>query len=102
MWGYARVMAQEAQVAQQQIEEGRHAQARVDIAPTLGMIIRFFWPLALIMMIQEFSRPLINLYVSRQSDGPEALAVLLAIVYILGASPMAGSTYPRARRQLSQ
>ncbi|MEZ4682994.1 MAG: hypothetical protein R2932_53175 [Caldilineaceae bacterium] len=86
LWGYARVMAQEAQVAQQQIEEGRHAQARVDIAPTLGMIIRFFWPLALIMMIQEFSRPLINLYVSRQSDGPEALAVL-AIVYILGRIP---------------
>lgn len=60
----------------------------VDVAPTIGMIIRFFWPLALIMMIQEFSRPLINLYVSRQSDGPEALAVL-AVVYILGRIPYA-------------
>lgn len=60
----------------------------VDVAPTIGTIIRFFWPLALIMMIQEFSRPLINLYVSRQSDGPEALAVL-AVVYILGRIPYA-------------
>ena len=58
------------------------------VAPTVGMVIRFFWPLALIMMIQEFSRPLINLYVSRQSDGPEALAVL-AVVYILGRIPYA-------------
>ncbi len=53
---------------------------------TVRVIIRFFWPLALIMMIQEFSRPLINLFVSRQSDGPEALAVL-AVVYILGRIP---------------
>ena len=56
------------------------------IAPTYGQIIRFFWPLALILMTQEFSRPLINLYVSRQSSGPEALAVL-AVVYILGRIP---------------
>jgi len=56
------------------------------IAPSYGAIIRFFWPLALILMMQEFSRPLINLYVSRQGGGPEALAVL-AVVYILGRIP---------------
>ncbi len=54
--------------------------------PSYGQIIRFFWPLALILMTQEFSRPLINLFVSRQSDGPEALAVL-AVAYILGRIP---------------
>lgn len=62
------------------------ATASDQIAPTYGAIIRFFWPLALILMTQEFSRPLINLYVSRQSSGPEALAVL-AVVYILGRIP---------------
>ena len=56
------------------------------IAPTYGQIIRFFWPLALILMTQEFSRPLINLYVSRQSNSTEALAIL-AVVYILGRIP---------------
>ncbi|MBX3015620.1 MAG: hypothetical protein KF832_29125 [Caldilineaceae bacterium] len=56
------------------------------VAPTYGAIIRFFWPLALVLMTQEFSRPLINLYVSRESSGPEALAVL-AVVYILGRIP---------------
>lgn len=56
------------------------------IAPGYGQIIRFFWPLALILMTQEFSRPLINLFVSRQSAGPEALAVL-AVAYVLGRIP---------------
>lgn len=49
-------------------------------------IFRFFWPLALIMAIQGFSRPLINLFVSREADGAEALAVL-TIVYALGHVP---------------
>ncbi|MEZ4863573.1 MAG: hypothetical protein R3C14_19795 [Caldilineaceae bacterium] len=58
----------------------------VQVAPSYGIILRFFWPLALILMMQEFSRPLINLYVARQGNGPEALAVL-AVVYILGRIP---------------
>lgn len=49
-------------------------------------ILSFIWPLALTMMIQEFSRPLINLFIARQSDGALALAVL-AVVYSLGQWP---------------
>ncbi len=46
----------------------------------------FFWPLALVMAIQGLSRPLINLFVSRQGDGVMALAVL-AVVYPLAHLP---------------
>ncbi len=49
-------------------------------------IISFVWPLALTMLVQEFSRPLINLFIARQSDGALALAVL-AVVYSLGQWP---------------
>jgi len=49
-------------------------------------IVKFFWPLALIMGVQAGTRPLINLFVSRASDGTEALAVL-TIVYALGHVP---------------
>jgi hypothetical protein len=49
-------------------------------------IVRFFWPLALIMAIQGFSRPLINLFVSRGTGGAEALAVL-TVLYPLGNLP---------------
>ena len=49
-------------------------------------ILSFFWPLALVMSIQGFSRPLINLFVSRGPDGAEALAVL-AVVYPLAHMP---------------
>jgi hypothetical protein len=49
-------------------------------------IVRFFWPLALIMAVQGFSRPLVNLFVSRGSDGTEALAVL-TIIFALGRLP---------------
>ncbi|MBT4502383.1 MAG: hypothetical protein HOC74_31910 [Gemmatimonadetes bacterium] len=45
-------------------------------------ILKFFWPLALVMAIQGFSRPLINLFVSRGADGKDALAAL-AVVYSL-------------------
>ncbi len=83
LWGFYSTLRREAQ-QQQGVEPA--ARPLVDLAPTYAAIVRFFWPLALIMMIQEFSRPLINLYVSRQSDGPEALAVL-AVVYILGRIP---------------
>ena len=46
-------------------------------------IFRFFWPLIVIMSMQGFSRPLINLYISRGNDATEALAVL-TVVYALG------------------
>jgi hypothetical protein len=46
-------------------------------------ILRFLWPLAVIMIFQGASRPLINLVVSRGVDGTQALAVL-TIVYALG------------------
>ena len=49
-------------------------------------IVSFVWPLALTMLVQEFSRPLINLFIARQSDGALALAVL-AVVYSLGQWP---------------
>ena len=52
----------------------------------VSRIAGYFWPLALIMAIQGFSRPLINLFVSRGTDGAEALAVL-TIVYGLGHLP---------------
>jgi len=51
-----------------------------------GYIVEFFWPLALVMSIQGFSRPLVNLFVSRQHDGVSALAVL-AVVYVLAHLP---------------
>ncbi len=51
-----------------------------------GEILSFVWPLALTVVIQEFSRPLINLFIARQSDGALALAVL-AVVYSLSQWP---------------
>ncbi|MDB4699021.1 hypothetical protein OAF45_02650, partial [Candidatus Latescibacteria bacterium] len=57
-------------------------------APALEMsyVLRFFWPLALIMAVQSGTRPLINIFVAREADGTEALAVL-TIVYALGHIP---------------
>lgn len=49
-------------------------------------IFSFVWPLTLTMLVQEFSRPLINLVIARQSDGALALAIL-AVVYSLGQWP---------------
>lgn len=49
---------------------------------SLRYVVRFFWPLALIMAIQGFSRPLINVFVARELGGALALAVL-TIVYPL-------------------
>ena len=59
-----------------------------DDAPSLEMayVVRFFWPLALIMAVQSGTRPLINIFVARAADGTEALAVL-TIVYTLGHIP---------------
>ena len=51
----------------------------VSVAP----ILAFLWPLAVIMIFQAASRPLINLFVSRGADATQSLAVL-TIVYALG------------------
>ena len=53
---------------------------------TYGRLIRFFWPLATMVLMQEFTRPLINLVIARQADGELWLAVL-AVVYALGQWP---------------
>lgn len=49
---------------------------------SLRYVLHFFWPLALIMSIRGFSRPLINLFISWGPNGAEALAVL-TVVYSL-------------------
>lgn len=49
-------------------------------------LLRFTWPLALMNFMQEFSRPLINLFVVRGADGAEAMAVL-TVAYTLGQWP---------------
>lgn len=54
--------------------------------PTQWAIVRFFWPLALIMLTQEMSRPVINLFVARGPDATNALAIL-AVMYTLGRIP---------------
>ena len=64
----------------------RHLLAEAGKGLSLADVIRFFWPLALIMAIQGLSRPLINLFVSRGPDGARALAVL-TVVYPLGLLP---------------
>lgn len=53
---------------------------------TTGFLVRFFWPLALIMAIQGVTRPVVNLFVARGPDGVEALAAL-AVVYSLAQMP---------------
>jgi progressive ankylosis protein len=53
---------------------------------TYRYLLKFFWPLALVMFVQELSRPLINLFIARGPDGTVALAVL-SISYALGQWP---------------
>ena len=69
---------------------GRYVRAELGHGPGADLkysyILRFYWPLALVMAIQGGSRPLINLFVSRGPDGAQALAVL-AVVYGLGQLP---------------
>jgi hypothetical protein len=72
LWGYRRCVG--------------HLLEDVDEELSFSYMIRFFWPLALIMAVQGLSRPLINLFVSREPDGGEALAVL-TVVYSLGHLP---------------
>lgn len=50
---------------------------------TVRALLAFLWPLAVIMVFQGASRPLINLVVSRQADATLALAAL-TIVFTLG------------------
>ncbi|NKB71676.1 MAG: hypothetical protein GKR89_31765 [Candidatus Latescibacteria bacterium] len=47
--------------------------------PQTIYVLRFFWPLALVMAIQGLSRPAINLYVGLQAGGEAALAVLTVV-----------------------
>jgi hypothetical protein len=54
--------------------------------PTQWAIVRFFWPLALIMFTQEMSRPVINLFVARGPNATNSLAIL-AVLYTLGRMP---------------
>jgi hypothetical protein len=68
IWGYRRLLV------------GKLDLAGTTISPR--QIIHFFWPLALITMLQGLSRPLINLFIARGTDGAEALAVL-TVVYSL-------------------
>jgi hypothetical protein len=59
---------------------------RQDRAISFAYVIRFFWPLALIMAIQGLSRPLINLFMAREPNGTEVLATL-TIALSLGHLP---------------
>ncbi|MCC6457580.1 MAG: hypothetical protein IT328_21670 [Caldilineaceae bacterium] len=54
--------------------------------PSNVAIVRFFWPLALIILTQELSRPVINLFVARGPDATNSLAIL-AVLYTLGRIP---------------
>ncbi|MBL7199228.1 MAG: hypothetical protein ISS56_03675 [Anaerolineae bacterium] len=72
LWGYQRYV--------------RRTLGETDGGQSLRYVFRFYWPLALVMAIQGFSRPLINLFVSRGTDGAEALAVL-TVVYSLAHLP---------------
>jgi progressive ankylosis protein len=76
LWGVRRYIAL-PEVAERTVERS---------ALSYGYIIRFFWPLALIMVVQELSRPLINLFIARGPDGTLALAVL-TVAYALGQWP---------------
>lgn len=53
---------------------------------TATYVLRFYWPLAVTIGIQALSRPIINLFVARGTDGTESLAVL-TIVYALAHLP---------------
>ncbi len=53
---------------------------------TAAYVLRFYWPLAVTIGIQALSRPIINLFVARGTDGTESLAVL-TIVYALAHLP---------------
>jgi hypothetical protein len=68
LWGYGRYRAPLPEAEKEPL--------------SYSYVYHFYWPLALIMGIQGFSRPLINLFVSREPEGPIALAIL-TVVYAL-------------------
>jgi hypothetical protein len=79
LWSYRRYGANRtAPIAPQAADRGQ--------VLTFAYVFSFFWPLALIMGIQGLSRPLINLFISREPGGAVALAVL-TIVYPLANLP---------------
>ncbi|MEM7113711.1 MAG: hypothetical protein AAF614_14840 [Chloroflexota bacterium] len=47
---------------------------------------RYVWPLIFVMLVQSFSRPLINLFIAREPNGADTLAVL-TVVYALALIP---------------
>lgn len=67
-------------------EAGRERVTRVPYTLTAAYVMRFYWPLAITIGIQALSRPIINLFVARGTDGTESLAVL-TIVYALAHLP---------------
>ncbi|MFQ5855281.1 MAG: hypothetical protein ACE5LU_06525 [Anaerolineae bacterium] len=83
---YAGVLAELAIVVWGYWRYVRHLLEDASHELPLAYVVRFFWPLALIMAVQGLSRPLINLFISRGSDGAEALAVL-TVVYPLAHLP---------------
>lgn len=60
--------------------------SRKPLPLTAAYVLRFYWPLAITIGIQALSRPIINLFVARGTDGTESLAVL-TIVYALAHLP---------------
>lgn len=83
---YAGVLAELAVILGSYRRQAGRFAATSSRALSFSYVFKFFWPLALIMGIQGFSRPLINLFVSRGPDGETALAVL-TVVYALGHLP---------------
>ena len=67
-------------------DAGGEPVTRKPIPLTAAYVLRFYWPLAITIGIQALSRPIINLFVARGTDGTESLAVL-TIVYALAHLP---------------
>lgn len=57
-----------------------------DVPTTFRYAFRYMWPFAFVMLIQNFSRPMINLFIAREPNGADTLAVL-TVVYALGYIP---------------
>jgi hypothetical protein len=83
---YAGVLAELTVVLWGSWHQREYLQRNAGAELSFSYVVRFFWPLALIMAIQGLSRPLINLFVAREPGGTEALAVL-TITYALGLLP---------------
>ncbi len=77
---------QETGGKQIQQDAGSKPATRRPYTLTAAYVLRFYWPLAVTIGIQALSRPIINLFVARGTDGTESLAVL-TIVYALAHLP---------------